>query len=103
MSFDGKNGLKVTGHFSDMPGFLTSKNHNLVLTNIKNNVLKVVFPATSDLNFVYHLVSPGDHYRGKEKNLPVKLCSFAMFSNEPYDKGLNPNYNKSEEKDRNHI
>ena len=89
--------------FLTCPDPLQVKNHNLVLTNIKINVLKVVFTATSDLNFVFHLVSSGDHYRGKGKNLPVKLCSFAMFSNEPYDKGLNPNYNKSEEKDRNHI
>ena len=89
--------------FLTSPDPLQVENHNLVLTNIKINVLKVVFTATSDLNFVFHLVSPGDHYRGKGKNLPVKLYSFAMFSNEPYDKGLNPNYNKSEEKDRNHI
>ena len=89
--------------FLTSPDPLQVKNHNLVLTNIKINVLQVVFTATSDLNFVFHLVSPEDHYRGKGKNLPVKLCSFAMFSNEPYDKGLNPNYNKSDEKDRNHI
>ena len=89
--------------FLTCPNPLQVKNHNLVLTNIKNNVLKVVFPATSDLNFVYHLVSPEHHHRGKEKNLPVKLCSFTIFSNEPYDKGLNPNYNKSDEKDRSHI
>lgn len=89
--------------FLTCPDPLQVKNHNLVLTNIKINVLQVVFTATSDLNFVFHLVSHGDHYRGKGKNLPVKLCSFAMFSNEPYDKGLNPNYNKSDEKDRNHI